>query len=224
MKTSQITDVTNWFFETIKKLQSSQEVVTIGLPGGSSLDGWYEQLLDERYWIGDIGWKQIQLEKLRFCLVDERRVPPSSPDRNDTHVSEKLITPLCEKWVITEEQFIRPDENVDPLLYTASVWKIDIAVFGLGPDGHIASLFPHHDVLDVQVEWYILVHDAPKDPPERISITPITVEEISYTCLFAVWEQKKEALANFLDENTDYMDCPAKLLQPDIVYSNVGEY
>jgi len=45
MKTSKLADVTAWFFETIQSLQSTQETVTIGLPGGTSLDSWYAELV-----------------------------------------------------------------------------------------------------------------------------------------------------------------------------------
>ncbi len=48
MKTSKLADVTKWFFETIQTLQVKQENVTIGLPGGTSLDVWYEELLENR--------------------------------------------------------------------------------------------------------------------------------------------------------------------------------
>jgi 6-phosphogluconolactonase len=223
MITSKLSDVTAWFFETISSLQSTQETVTIGLPGGSSLDGWYAELVSElstKYWVPSTSW--IDLKKVRFCMVDERCVSIESPDRNDAHVWKTFLEPLCEKGILKPEQFIRPGEIVDALEYTEHVWTIDIGIFGLGPDGHIASLFPQHPALDVQTEGYIRIHEAPKQPPERISLTALSVEDIPHTCLFAVGEQKKEALANFLDENTDYTDCPAKILVPEIVFDGIN--
>ncbi len=112
-----------------------------------------------------------------------------------------FLEPLCKKGIIKPEQFIRPGEIVDALDYAEAIiqaqtplnpplsgghMRIDIGIFGLGPDGHIASLFPQHPALDVQTEGYIRIHEAPKNPPERISLTPISIEDISHTCLFAV--------------------------------------
>ena len=42
---------------------------------------------------------------------------------------------------------------------------------GVGPDGHIASLFPGHPQLDVDDAIAVPVTDSPKPPPERVSLT-----------------------------------------------------
>ncbi len=55
--------------------------MNIGLPGGSSLDGWYDYILTHP----EI-WRGIDVTRLRFGLVDERCLPKGDPDRNDTHV------------------------------------------------------------------------------------------------------------------------------------------
>jgi 6-phosphogluconolactonase len=48
---------------------------------------------------------------------------------------------------------------------------IDIVFLGVGPDGHIASLFPGHDGIKERDETVISVRNAPKPPPERLSLT-----------------------------------------------------
>lgn len=63
--------------------------MTIALPGGHSLDGWYVSILREP----NI-WKGIDISRLRWCLVDERCVPFESPDRNDSYVWEIFLKPL----------------------------------------------------------------------------------------------------------------------------------
>lgn len=48
----------------------------------------------------------------------------------------------------------------------------DLVLLGLGEDGHVASLFPGHDLGDEDDAADVLaVHDAPKPPPERISLS-----------------------------------------------------
>lgn len=105
--------------------------------------------------------------------------------------------------------------------YSERVGNIDIAFFGMGPDGHTASLFPHHPALNLEEEWFIQIDNAPKPPPERISLSSKSIQSLSHVCLFVVWESKKEALANFLNETMSTDDCPVKLLKPEIVYTSI---
>ena len=44
-------------------------------------------------------------------------------------------------------------------------------LFGVGPDGHVASLFPHHPAQRQTDAIAVAVHDSPKPPPDRVSLT-----------------------------------------------------
>lgn len=46
----------------------------------------------------------------------------------------------------------------------------DVLLLGMGPDGHVASLFPGHDALEAAGAT-VGVHGSPKPPPERVSLT-----------------------------------------------------
>lgn len=185
--------------------------IHIGLPGGTSLDSWYEYVLSHPE-----TWRGVDLLKLRFWLVDERCLPAWDKDRNDVHVIEKFIWPLCEMWILQTSQFITLWDIVEAAKYESEIPFFDIAFFWIGPDGHIASLFPHHPWLDTQGSRYIDIVDSPKPPSRRISLSASGVQ-IPFTCLFAVGESKKEALQNFLGDTVDVVDCPAKLLKPEII-------
>lgn len=87
--TSKYTDITDWFFSTLKTLLQQQETVTIAFPGGHSLDGWYISMLSDSN-----GWKEIDISRLRWCLVDERCVSLENLDRNDISVWETFLKPL----------------------------------------------------------------------------------------------------------------------------------
>jgi 6-phosphogluconolactonase len=64
----------------------------------------------------------------------------------------------------TEEQAdVRSEETVP-------VPAFDVLLLGMGPDGHVASLFPGHDGLAAQGTT-TGVHGSPKPPPERVSLT-----------------------------------------------------
>src|SRR5699024_419226 len=49
--------------------------------------------------------------------------------------------------------------------------ELDLVLLGMGPDGHIASLFAGQGTVAITDRAVIGVHDSPKPPPERISLT-----------------------------------------------------
>ena len=48
--------------------------------------------------------------------------------------------------------------------------RLDVVLLGVGPDGHVASLFDEHPDWRDSADWVIAVHDAPKPPPDRLSL------------------------------------------------------
>jgi 6-phosphogluconolactonase/glucosamine-6-phosphate isomerase/deaminase len=89
MITHSYSDISHWFVTTIQNLLQKQETVTIALPGGHSLDGWYASVLSN----SDV-WKGIDIARIRWCLVDERCVSEDSSDRNDIYIWETFLKPL----------------------------------------------------------------------------------------------------------------------------------
>jgi 6-phosphogluconolactonase/glucosamine-6-phosphate isomerase/deaminase len=63
-------DIALWFQKNLRDMMELTSEVHIGLPGGSSLDGWYDYILSHP----EI-WRGIDVTKLRFGLVDERCLP-----------------------------------------------------------------------------------------------------------------------------------------------------
>lgn len=73
----------------------------------------------------------------------------------------------------------------------------DIALFGMGPDGHVASLFPGHAgfVEDGEGEQVIAVHDSPKPPPTRVSLTMESIRRARRVWIVAAGAPKAAVVA-----------------------------
>jgi 6-phosphogluconolactonase len=131
-----------------------------------------------------VDWSSVHL-----WWGDERFVPTGHQDRNETQARDALIDSLVESSGL-------PAENVHPMpgpesvaspeesaaAYAAelasfgavvpgsAVPEFDVLLLGMGPDGHIASLFPGHDALTANGST-VGVHGSPKPPPERVTLT-----------------------------------------------------
>tara|TARA_R110002096_G_scaffold44524_9_gene119856 strand:+ start:7831 stop:8562 length:732 start_codon:yes stop_codon:yes gene_type:complete len=76
---------------------------------------------------------------------------------------------------------------------------LDVALLGMGPDGHIASLFPGHPVLaDSGDDSVAHVTNSPKPPAERMTLTLPFLKNTSHSILIAMGESKREALARLV--------------------------
>lgn len=77
---------------------------------------------------------------------------------------------------------------------TAFDGGLDVSVLGVGPDGHIASIFPDHPGLDVD-DVCFAVHDSPKPPPQRISLGLPVLRRAGATFVLATGAGKAAVLA-----------------------------
>jgi 6-phosphogluconolactonase len=79
-----------------------------------------------------------------------------------------------------------------------SVPVLDIALLGIGEDGHTASLFPHNPALEARGVAAVAVHDAPKPPPDRVSLSLEVLRSTRSVILLASGSAKAAALARAL--------------------------
>eukprot|EP01104_Vermistella_antarctica_P014182 TRINITY_DN4421_c0_g1_i1.p1 TRINITY_DN4421_c0_g1~~TRINITY_DN4421_c0_g1_i1.p1 ORF type:complete len:141 (-),score=21.70 TRINITY_DN4421_c0_g1_i1:628-1050(-) len=78
--------------------------------------------------------------------------------------------------------------------------SIDVVLLGMGPDGHTASLFPNHSLLNESVAWLHSISDSPKPPPKRITMTLPLINAAQEVCFLATGSGKKEVLQRVLYE------------------------
>jgi len=75
----------------------------------------------------------------------------------------------------------------------------------MGPDGHTASLFPNHPVLNINKGLVTYVKDSPKPPPERITLTLNTINQAKYKIVVITGESKSTVVKDVLkNKNKNY--------------------
>jgi 6-phosphogluconolactonase len=87
-------------------------------------------------------------------------------------------------------------------------------MLGVGPDGHIASLFPGHPALDITDHIAVAVHDSPKPPPQRVSLTFEAMDRAKAVWFLVSGAEKASAVAAALtmpeDAGGDRREIPAR--------------
>jgi 6-phosphogluconolactonase len=146
-------------------------------------------------------WDTVEL-----WLGDERMVPPDDPQSNYRLLAETLLRgtgalahPVptggsAEEAASAYADRIRERVPNGP----GGLPVMDLALLGLGEDGHTASLFPHAPTLHARGQICVPVHDAPKPPPDRVSLTLDALRAARSALILAVGGAKAGAVAKTL--------------------------
>jgi len=158
---------------------------TLVLAGGNTPKRTYE-LLTQR----DITWGRVTI-----LFGDERCVPPDHPDSNYRLARESLLDRVAPGSVHRIAGELGPDEAAE--LYSrivASLAPLDVVLLGAGEDGHTASLFPGHPEVNA-TGWAVGVRNAPKPPPDRVSLTLSALQGARKVIVLATGAGKADAVA-----------------------------
>lgn len=97
---------------------------------------------------------------------------------------------------------------------TSDCPKFDLVLLGMGPDGHVASLFPQHSALNETYEWVTFITDSPKPPPERITFTLPVINSASNVAVVVTGAGKAEAVRQVIDGSDANTELPAQMVRP----------
>ncbi|MFJ4875977.1 6-phosphogluconolactonase [Streptomyces sp. NPDC088745] len=153
----------------------------------------------------------IDWSRLDLWWGDERYVPADDPERNYTQAREALLdaVPLDPARVHAMPASDAGYEDADSAAeaYAAElaaaarpedhgrVPAFDVLMLGVGPDTHVASLFPEHPAVRETERTVVGVHGAPKPPPTRVSLTLPAIRAAREVWLLAAGEDKAKAAA-----------------------------
>jgi 6-phosphogluconolactonase len=185
----------------------AHETCTWVLTGGSTPQAAYRRLA--RHDLRD----SIEWGRLRVAIGDERCLPPEDPESNWRQAAEALLdhVPLADgqrlrmRGELGAEQAARDYEAVLdrlPRRWDATAApgrpegpRLDLVWMGVGPDGHCLSLFPGRPEVEVADRLVVAVHDAPKPPPDRVSLTLAALAGAERLLVLATGSGKAEAVA-----------------------------
>ena len=88
--------------------------------------------------------------------------------------------------------------------------RLDLLLIGMGPDGHVGSLFPAHPAVDERERLVVAVDDAPKPPPQRLTMTLPLMAWARSICLAAFGREKAGAVREVVDDSDSRL--PAALV------------
>jgi 6-phosphogluconolactonase len=138
---------------------------------------------------------------------DERFVPADSEDRNELGARRALLdkvgVPLARVHAVpaSDAGFATAEEAADwyagELADAAGdgpVPRFDVLLLGVGPEGHVASIFPDSPAARDE-RPVVAVHDCPKPPPTRVSLTFPTINSAEEIWLLVSGEGKAGAVA-----------------------------
>lgn len=211
------------------KFAAERGAFTVVLSGGSLVKALRK--LAEPPYLEAVDWS-----KWHLFWVDERVVPKDHADSNYKLAFDGLLSkvpiPAGQVYAINDalsaEEAAENYENrlkqlvkngVIEMSPAAGFPKFDLMLLGMGPDGHVASLFPGHPVVNENQKWVTFVKDSPKPPPERITFTFPVINSSAYIGLVVTGAGKAGAVHKALSEEHSASD----LLPVEMVSLQDGE-
>ncbi|XP_078607961.1 6-phosphogluconolactonase-like [Branchiostoma floridae x Branchiostoma japonicum] len=187
-------------------------VFTIAVSGGSTTKIFCQEMVKR----ADVGW-----DKWRVFMADERLVPLDQEDCNYKGYKDALVgtVPLAAEHIYP----INPSLSVEAAAedYTQKLKQVfsedtpvfDVVLLGMGPDGHTASLFPGHKLLQEKTLLVAPISDSPKPPPNRVTLTFKVLNRARCAIFVCTGEGKAANVKNVLEGNEEN-PLPAALVQP----------
>lgn len=164
---------------------------TMALTGGSAAKVLYPVLAQ-----AGLDWAKVHV-----FYGDERSVPADHADSNHKLAHETFLS----RAAIPEANIHRMKGEIpaaeaadlyeaELLATTDGTGALDVVHIGMGPDGHICSLFPGHALLQEERRLVMPITDSPKPPPSRVTLTLQALARARNLWFLVSGENKAEAV------------------------------
>ncbi|KAL1818579.1 hypothetical protein DCAR_0414762 [Daucus carota subsp. sativus] len=206
------------------KFAKERGAFTVALSGGSLIKS-LRKLVDLPH-LSSVDW-----EKWHVFWVDERVVPKDHPDSNYLLACDGLLSKIplhpgnvyaindalsakgaaddyetCLKHLV-QNQTLAVSESGFP--------KFDLILMGMGPDGHVASLFPGHPLVQENKQWVASIENSPKPPPERITFTFPVINASAHIAVVAAGASKAHPVHVAVGDGQNPDLLPVQLVSPE---------
>jgi 6-phosphogluconolactonase len=165
--------------------------------------------------------RRVDWTAVDFWWGDDRFVPADDDERNEKAARRALLDPV---GVPAERVHpIPPSDGPFPEPEDAAAWyagelaaaappgrelaRLDVLLLGMGPEGHVASIFPRSPAASDQ-RPVVAVRDCPKPPPTRISLGFTAINSAEEIWLLVAGKAKAPAVARALS-GADPLEIPA---------------
>jgi 6-phosphogluconolactonase len=202
------------FLEATGGAVAARGVAAVALTGGSSAPPLYARLREN----DKVPWRELQI-----FFTDERAVPPDDPLSNFGIAARELLqrVPAAQVHRLRgeapdlDEEARRAAREMRQTLGERP--RLDLMLLGLGPDGHILSLFAgvpgSADRGDDELVRHVAAPEHVEPKVERLTMTPFLLLTARTVVLQVTGAKKAEVLARALKGPQDLVACPAQWLQ-----------
>jgi|SRR5580698_8311132 6-phosphogluconolactonase len=205
-------------FPIIEEAIAKRGKFSIALSGGHTPEKMYSLWAHTEQYRDKTPWDRVHL-----FWSDERYVPSDSSLSNYHMARETFVSsvPIPAENVHPVPTNLSPPEEC-ARAYETELLKFfgsespafDAQLLGIGPEGHTASLFPNSPALDEKSRWVVAVH-VPAEPPERITLTPVILNNGRNTFFLVAGENKRAILSAIRAEsNSQTSQYPAARIHP----------
>jgi 6-phosphogluconolactonase len=154
--------------------------------------------------------QQIDWSKVHLFWGDERYVPEDDDERNEKQAREALLDHIDIPPSQVHPMAASDGEFGDDLAAAAQAYEqllaanaspgepvpnFDVHLLGMGPEGHINSLFPDTPAVLDTTRMVVAVEDSPKPPPQRITLTLPAIQRSREVWLLVAGAGKADAAA-----------------------------
>lgn len=211
-----IAGATDQIAHRLRAALAARRKATLVLAGGGTPKPVYRALAAR----DDIDWRDVH-----FFWGDERTVSPDDPDSNFGMARDALLQPL---GIADDDPRVHRLRGEDDPAEAAHAGELDIqdffdigpneapifdvALLGMGADGHTASLFPGTAALEVGDEALVVANEVPQHKTTRLTMTVFAFSDARAVIFLVRGADKAARVAEVLADEPS--DTPARLIRP----------